>query len=159
MRALFASLYLVLALSAASFAQTAPLTLDKLVSLERQKSLGLDKLTAEQRAGVARLLMEAYQSGLQQKNDAAAASTQPITPAPQPARSPSVIETQIDGDFEGWEGETIVKLMNGQIWQQTEYYYTYHYAFMPKVLFYRSGGGFKMKVDGVDKAIGVDRLR
>jgi len=26
------------------------------------------------------------------------------------------IETHIEGDFEGWEGETIYKLSNGQIW-------------------------------------------
>ena len=45
-----------------------------------------------------------------------------------------VIESQIDGDFEGWEGETIFKLTNGQIWQQTSYAYHYHYAFMPDVL-------------------------
>ena len=31
----------------------------------------------------------------------------------------SVIETQIEGEFECWEGETAVKLMNGQIWIQT----------------------------------------
>ena len=74
-------------------------------------------------------------------------------------RSPSVIETQIDGDFEGWEGETIVKLMDGHIWQQSEYYYEYHYAFMPKVLIFKTGDGYKMKVDGVEKPIGVKRLR
>jgi len=28
----------------------------------------------------------------------------------------------------GWDGETIVKLINGQIRQQTEYHYHYHYA-------------------------------
>lgn len=72
---------------------------------------------------------------------------------------PSVIESQIDGDFEGWEGETIVKLMNGQIWQQTEYYYRYHYSFMPKVLIIKSGGSYKMKVDGIEKLIRVQRLR
>jgi len=70
-----------------------------------------------------------------------------------------VIETQIDGDFEGWEGETIVKLMNGQIWQQSEYYYHYHYAFMPKVIIYRSGGGYKMKIDGIEKSVGVIQLK
>jgi hypothetical protein len=73
--------------------------------------------------------------------------------------SGDVIESQIDGEFEGWEGETIVKLINGQIWQQTEYYYTYHYAYMPEVLVYRSSFGYKMKVDGVDQAVGVTRLR
>jgi len=69
-----------------------------------------------------------------------------------------VIESQIDGDFEGWEGETIVKLMNGQIWQQSEYYY-YHYAFMPKVLIYWSVGEYKMKVEGIEKSIGVKQLK
>lgn len=70
----------------------------------------------------------------------------------------STIESQIDGDFEGFEGETIFKLMNGQIWQQSEYWYHYHYAFMPNVIIYKSGSGYKMKVDGVDKSIGVVRI-
>lgn len=63
---------------------------------------------------------------------------------------------QIIGDFEGWKGETIVKLMNGQFWKQMEYHYHYHYAFMPKVLKCLSDD--KMKVDGVDPAVGVKRL-
>jgi hypothetical protein len=76
-----------------------------------------------------------------------------------PHTQEGMIETQIDGDFEGWEGETIVKLMNGQIWQQTEYYYYYHYAFMPKVTIIKTGTGYKMIVDGIPKAIGVTRLK
>jgi hypothetical protein len=72
---------------------------------------------------------------------------------------PTLIESQIDGDFEGWEGETIIKLINGQIWQQSEYYYEYYYSFMPDVLIYSSGGQYKMKVDGVDEAVEVVRLK
>jgi hypothetical protein len=68
------------------------------------------------------------------------------------------IESRIDGEFEGWEGETTVKLMNGQIWLQTEYHYHYHYAYMPEVLIYSSGSGYKMKVDGVKRAVGVRRI-
>ncbi|ERS91787.1 hypothetical protein [Halomonas sp. PBN3] len=75
------------------------------------------------------------------------------------ASAQSVIESQVDGEFEGWEGETVVKLMNGQIWMQAEYYYEYHYAYMPDVLIYQSGGGWKMKVDGIDKAVRVEQLR
>jgi len=75
------------------------------------------------------------------------------------AKPPSVIETRIDGDFEGWEGETIFKLTNGQIWQQFSYAYTYHYAYSPEVLIYRSGAAYKMKVDGVDNTIFVVRLK
>jgi hypothetical protein len=82
-------------------------------------------------------------------------SNQPSAPNTQE----DMIESQIDGDFEGWEGETIVKLMNGQIWQQAEYYYHYHYAFMPKITVIKTGAGYKMIVDGVPKAIGVTRLK
>ena len=73
--------------------------------------------------------------------------------------TPSLIESSIDGEFKGWEGETIIKLMNGQVWQQTEYHYHYHYAYMPKVLIISTAGGYKAKVEGVNKAVGVTRLR
>ena len=69
------------------------------------------------------------------------------------------IELQIDGDFEGWEGETVVKLTNGQVWQQSEYHYHYHYAFMPKVIILKTATGHKMIVDGVPKAVGVTLLK
>ena len=49
-----------------------------------------------------------------------------------------VIESQIDGEFEGWEGDTMFKLVNGQIWQQSSYAYTYSYAYMPDVMIYPS---------------------
>lgn len=71
----------------------------------------------------------------------------------------SVIETEIDGDFEGWEGETIWKMSNGQVWQQSSYAYHYHYASDPKVLIYRADGGWKMKVDGDDDTVEVKRLK
>jgi hypothetical protein len=70
-----------------------------------------------------------------------------------------LVDTHIDGEFEGWEGDTIVKLMNGQIWQQSEYYYHYHYSYMPKVIIISTGGQFKMIVDGIPKAIGVTKLK
>ncbi len=70
----------------------------------------------------------------------------------------AVIESQIDGEFQGWDGETIFKLLNGQIWQQSSYQYHYHYAYMPKVTIYRTDGGYKMKVDGVDQTIYVKRI-
>jgi hypothetical protein len=49
--------------------------------------------------------------------------------------------------------------MNGQIWQQAEYYYNYHFALMPEVLIYKSGATYKMKVDGVRKAVRVIQLK
>jgi hypothetical protein len=81
------------------------------------------------------------------------------TSVADPPAASAVIESQIDGDFNGWEGETIFKLRNGQIWQQSSYAYTYHYAYAPKVLIYKSGASYKMKVDGVDREISVKRLK
>lgn len=76
-----------------------------------------------------------------------------------PAPTDAVIESQIDGAFEGWDGETIFKLTNGQIWQQSSYAYHYHYAFMPEVVIYKTSGGYKMKVDDVDETIYVRRIK
>jgi hypothetical protein len=70
-----------------------------------------------------------------------------------------VTESQIDGEFKGWEGETIIKLVNGDIWIQNEYHYHYHYSYRPKVIIYKTDYGYKMKVDGSDKAVRVKQLR
>lgn len=71
---------------------------------------------------------------------------------------PDLIEAQIDGRFEGWDGETIFKLDNGQVWQQVAYAYTYHYALRPKVFIIKTHGAYKMKVDGVDGTVFVKRV-
>jgi hypothetical protein len=71
----------------------------------------------------------------------------------------SVIETQIAGDFSGWDGETIFKFTNGQIWQQSSYVYIYHYAYRPKVIIFKTGGGYQMQVEGVDSRISVKQLK
>ena len=70
-----------------------------------------------------------------------------------------VVESRIDGEFSGWEGDTIFKLQNGQLWQQSSYAYKYRYSYRPKVLIYKSGSIYKMRVDGVDGEIAVRRLK
>lgn len=72
---------------------------------------------------------------------------------------PDLIESNIDGDFEGWEGETVFKLENGQVWQQVNYDYTYHFAFRPKVFIIKTNGAYKMKVEGVSDTIFVRRIK
>lgn len=84
--------------------------------------------------------------------------------APPPTRraetaTPSVIESQIEGDFEGWSGDTVFKLTNGQVWQQSSYAYTYSYRYRPRVLIVSAGGTYVMQVEGVNGKINVERLR
>ena len=68
------------------------------------------------------------------------------------------INSSIDGTFEGWDGDTIFTLMNGQIWQQTEYDYMYDYDYMPSVTIFSGSGGCTLQVDGVDDTIRVTRI-
>lgn len=75
------------------------------------------------------------------------------------AASGSVIESRIDGAFEGWTGDTIFKLQNGQIWRQVTYNYKYKYIYAPKVTIFRSGSVYRMAVDGMDDSIQVRQLR
>ena len=69
-----------------------------------------------------------------------------------------MIQSQIDGEFNGWEGDTVIKLTNGQVWQQSEYSYHYHYAYMPRVTI-TNEGGYKMLVAGISTAVRVERLK
>jgi hypothetical protein len=100
------------------------------------------------------LLVEGFEEALicRKLNLSSPSSDPPSVPA-------AVIESQIDGEFTGWDGETIFKLRNGQVWQQSSYAYLYRYAYAPKVLIYRIGGGYKMQVDGISTEIAVRRIR
>jgi hypothetical protein len=68
-----------------------------------------------------------------------------------------VVDSRIDGEFKGWEGETIFRLQNGEVWQQASSGHKYTYVYSPKVLIYQSGSEFRMKVEGVDEDIAVQR--
>ena len=73
--------------------------------------------------------------------------------------TPNVVESRIEDEFTDWDGETIFKLVNGQIWQQSSYAYTYHYAYRPEVLIAKASRGYTMHVEGVDSTLTVVRLR
>jgi hypothetical protein len=60
----------------------------------------------------------------------------------------NVVESIINGTFEGWRGDTCYTLQNGQVWQQKNYKYEYKYAYMPAAIVYQAGDGYKMMVDG-----------
>lgn len=86
----------------------------------------------------------------------------PLPPSPPsvtaPAPSGSVIESRIDGEFEGWSGNTIFKLKNGQIWKQDQYAYTYSYAYDPSVIIYDTSTGWVMSVESLSEVVHVKRI-
>jgi hypothetical protein len=132
-----------------------PFRLQALLSPEQVRASGLQKLSSSEldslNSYVGQLLAIAITLG-------GSNPTPSVATAPTPS-SPAVIESRIDGEFTGWDGETIFKLQNGQIWQQTSYAYRYRYAYSPRVLIYRSGAVYKLKVEGVDGEISVRRLK
>lgn len=75
------------------------------------------------------------------------------------APSSAIIESNIDGEFKGWEGQTVIRLINGQVWQQNDLQLYLHLAIMPKVMIIPTPGGYKAKVEGVSMSVGVTRLR
>lgn len=68
-----------------------------------------------------------------------------------------IIKSQIDGNFNGFEGNSIYKLYDGSIWQQIDGIYVYIYVFSPKVLVYNFRGTWKMNVEGI--TVSVIRLK
>jgi len=91
----------------------------------------------------------------------AASQQERTTPESRPVRSSCApaIETTISGEIEGWDGETIFKLDNGQIWQQAEYDYTYFYAYRPDVTIYQTSAGCRMKVEDETETVLVKRIK
>ena len=84
---------------------------------------------------------------------------QPVTNTVSVPTSENAIENSIDGFFHGWNGETIIKLKNGQIWQQDQLHVSATARINPKVLIYKADGRYKILVDGDHKAIYVKRLK
>ena len=67
------------------------------------------------------------------------------------------IETAIDGDFDGWVGNTVFRLQNGQVWQQVSPSARYLFAHAPKVTI--SKAPHRLHVEGMTVEIAVRRIR
>jgi len=61
---------------------------------------------------------------------------------------------QIEDEWTGWDGDTIVQLTDGSVWRQEEYHYEYRYAYRPNVTL----TGNTMYVDGMSRGIRVRRI-
>ena len=99
----------------------------------------------------------------QQYRNSAQSQTQlqhtPLDNFPPPPQFSGAMETLIDGAFDGWDGGTVFKMMNGTIWQQAENSYMNHYAYMPEVQIYEKGDGYYMKVEDVNEEVRVTQIK
>lgn len=132
------------------------LTIEKVMTAQEMRVTGIATLNNSQRQALDDWLNR-YTLRL------LSAATQPDGTAPDsaPVRnscSPP-IQSTISGEIEGWEGDTIFKLDNGQIWQQAVYDYTYFYAYRPDVTIYQTSAGCRMKVEDETDTVLVKRIK
>src|SRR5947209_18063931 len=82
---------------------SAPVSIEDLMSASEFRQAGLGKLSAQELAFLSNWLGKyaTVVSAASRKADSVPSTS-------------TVIESHIDGDFNGWEGETIFKLDNGQ---------------------------------------------
>lgn len=67
----------------------------------------------------------------------------------------AIVNSIITSDFNGWSGDTVFVLQNGQVWQQSQY--AYMYAYRPSVTIEAFGTSGILTVNG--KSINVKRLK
>lgn len=128
----------------------APPRLTALMSAREFDSTGLASLTSEQLDALSTWVQQ-YRQASEWLAVTAAQGEDWYEPGDE------VIETAIDGDFDGWVGDTIFRLKNGQVWQQTSKSAKYLFAHAPRVTISRAP--FRLRVEGIGIDVAVKRLR
>lgn len=114
------------------------------------KAAGLDRLTARELG----TLNDWLEGRLSDAREAARSS------APASVEPPDEIRSSIDGEFTGWDGTTVFRLKNGQVWSQRTRGRWRHRATDPEVLIERNMFGFfRMTLLDEGRSIGVKLVR
>ena len=75
-------------------------------------------------------------------------------------QEPKELYSEIDGDFSGWQGKTLFRLKNGQIWKQRMQGRWRYKATDPKVKITRNSMGFyRMWIVDKNKSVAVTRVK
>jgi hypothetical protein len=152
--ALMAALALCAGFLSAQGPGTLQLKIERVMTPREMNEAGISTLSGQQRQALDAWLNRYTQSVLR----AALAANNPPEATVTSKCSPA-IETTISGDFQGWEGETVFKLDNGQIWEQAEFAYTYSYSYRPEVTIYHTNSGCRLKVEGENETILVKGIK
>jgi hypothetical protein len=113
---LIVSLFALTGLSGAQQA-TLGLKIEDVMTAQELRDTGVSGLTPLQRKALNSWLNRYTEKAFKILMDEGSKKTAPERLTGRGDCAPA-IETMIAGEFNGWEGETIFKLDNGQIWQQ-----------------------------------------
>lgn len=67
----------------------------------------------------------------------------------------TVVESRLEGKFEGYDYGNIYRLTNGQLWEQASATYRYRYRYRPEVWIVQQDGLFRMRIEPLDEWITV----
>ena len=178
------TLLLVSLLCGASLAADKPLDVRDVMTASQFHATGLDKLTPEQMAAFNAWLAGYTHTPVATTAVAAAvavpaAAPMPAAPVAVPTPAPSAastasfgkesmtseqrgepdrIESRILGTFTGWDGRSVFKLENGQVWQQADSS-SYEVTLQdPKVVIKRLGLGYLLTLPGHSGTVFVRRV-
>jgi hypothetical protein len=132
---------------------------------EERAAAGVADLTPAQRVALDRLAGRFAKQGARQAVEEvkAEAKQQKVANAGLARNDENeVIRTRIAGEFRGWDGRTMFRFENGQVWQQTdsgEKFTTAPQASSEVELRPSRIGGWKLFVPSVDRWVRVKRVR
>lgn len=67
-------------------------------------------------------------------------------------------DKKIEGEFNGWDGDSIFELTDGSRWQQKKYKYKYKYKYRPRVKIWKDGSHYYLEVECMNEQIEVIKL-
>jgi hypothetical protein len=125
----------------------------RLMSEEEFRQSGLQKLSEQE--------LDALNQWLIRYTAGEAEVLKETSEAVREAEKNYEVESTIVGEFSGWDGETIFRLANGQVWQQRlSGRYPYRGPANPAVRISKNWAGFyKLTLIEEDRSVGVTRLR
>jgi hypothetical protein len=149
------------------------------------RAAGLHKLSADELAALNRWLNRAPEASQAATDSAAPVAQAPSTPVtfppakaktppvnevtefgqeqlevPVAAEIPTAITARLQGEFRGWDGKTIFRLDNGQVWQQrVGGKYRSSTLVDPEVELVKGRFGYYMEILSSGRSVGVKRIR
>ena len=69
-----------------------------------------------------------------------------------------LIESCIEDEFEGWDGDTVYELDDGSKWKLASYTYSYTYSYRPRAVIWSDGGRYFLEVEGMDDKQEVEQV-
>ena len=141
--------------------------IEALMSVEEFDAAGLARLSPEQLAALNRWLygyvVREKETAVEEAMPSGERSFGMEHLTDQVARifrnSPENIESSITGPFKGWNGNTVFRLDNGQVWRQSEPGTFYYPTKDPRILIRKSRfGSYHLRVEGKNSSVRVVRI-